>query len=127
MINNVEKVTFSDDVIDEIIALTKAGKIAWSEIARNYYAQLDDISLYFYEGYENQNTQSEDLKLNIGNKHMEKRLYRLDKDYKSCRLLKLGNTIRQSIYDNDEEVQTQINQEVLLELKKYRTTCRTKR
>lgn len=112
MPDTIEKITFSDEVIDELIELTKAGKITWCEITRNYYSQLNDMSLYFYESYMNQETQSKVVKLNIGNKHMKETLYSY-REEKSCKLVQLGNTIRQSFKTSESKT----NQEILDKLR----------
>ena len=116
------KITFSDEVIDELIKLTRERKITWAghEVGQNYYSSIGEVSLYFYEGYVDSNTQSKDLKLHIGDKHMEQTLYHCDEE-KSCKLSQLGETIREVSIGTKETSEKAINKAILKQLRKVWT------
>jgi hypothetical protein len=106
------EVTFSDEVIEELIRIVKDGKAKWSRTGYNYYSEIGGTGIYFYEGYVDSGSQSKDFRLHIGNIGMKKRLYSYEAE-KSCTLTRLGKAIRDAIKIDNTRDEQELNEELL--------------
>jgi hypothetical protein len=103
----MEKFTFSNEVIEELIKLTKNEKMEWFGNSGSYGSQIGIYIFYLHIIYDD-SSHSKEVKLCMGNKCTIKKIYSY-KDEKKCKLIDLVKAVKESLENTNKEEKEKYN------------------